>query len=35
MSVAVRHGLSEWFVPPILVPVFLALLIGIAAVTQW
>ena len=35
MSVAHRFNLREWLVPPVLLPVFLALLIAVAVIIRW
>ena len=35
MSVAYKFNLREWLVPPVLLPVFLALLIAVAVIIRW
>jgi hypothetical protein len=35
MSVAYKFNLREWLVPPVLLPVFLALLIAVAVIIHW
>jgi hypothetical protein len=35
MSVAHKFNLREWLVPPVLLPVLLALLIAVAVIIRW
>jgi len=35
MSDSHKFHLTEWLVPPVLVPVFLGLMIAVAVIVQW
>ena len=35
MSHIAKFNLSEWLVPPVLMPIFLALLFAAAVIIQW